>query len=152
MFPYLSLKVLYFVLKNHYFVLQILQIPNNSIIFEMANKNESTIQKFTRTYDLSCKNRWVWHVVFWLVYGIIQSRAYYITVLFYHKAYVEYMYVQDLAFVVMTYFTIYLYRKIFVAQKIGLYLCLGIFILAHIPIINVSFKIRFTSSPRNCKT
>jgi two-component system, LytTR family, sensor kinase len=71
-------------------------------------------------------NRWIWHVVFWILYITSRSRPYYITVLYYSKLYIEFMLVVDFTIIFIIYFTIWLFKKYFAQQRYALYFIFGL--------------------------
>jgi LytS/YehU family sensor histidine kinase len=75
---------------------------------------------------LLVKNRWIWHLGFWLLYIISRARAYYITILFYHKAYIEFMLIVDFTIVFVIYITSWLFSRYFIKGKYVLYYLLGL--------------------------
>jgi two-component system, LytTR family, sensor kinase len=63
-------------------------------------------------------HRWPWHVLFWLGYMIFRFWPYYITIHYaYPRVFLEYMLLSELIFVGVTYFTLWLYRKLFERRK-----------------------------------
>lgn len=70
------------------------------------------------------ENRWVWHCGFWIFYVLYVFRNYYITVLYY-KAYLNFMLLSDLFFVVFVYSTLFLYRQMVRRKKYFLFLFTG---------------------------
>lgn len=70
-------------------------------------------------------NRWVWHVLFWTGYGLFRFWVYYITVTYYPAIYLEYMLLAEIAFVVITYFTIWLYKRLFRIRRYLVYFLVG---------------------------
>ena len=74
----------------------------------MQLPNLLKIQNLT---DLLLKNRWPWHVGFWLVYALSRAFSYYLTVMFYPE-YLVFMLIVEVPFVIMVYFTVWMYRKL----------------------------------------
>ncbi len=73
---------------------------------------------------LLIENRWVWHGCFWVFYVLYIFRNYYITVLYY-QAYLNFMLVSDLFFVLFVYSTLFLYKQMISKNRYLLFLFLG---------------------------
>lgn len=56
--------------------------------------------------------RWLWHLGFWLMYGISRLFQYYLTILYYEHIYLEFMLLTDLSIVVVVYATLWLYKNL----------------------------------------
>jgi two-component system sensor histidine kinase LytS len=78
-----------------------------------------------RITQLLLYRRWTWHLVFWVGYILFRFWVYYITVTFYNSIFLEYMLLSEVLFVGMTYFTLWLYRRVFEKQKYLAYFLLG---------------------------
>lgn len=69
--------------------------------------------------------RWPWHVLFWIGYALFRVWVYYITVKFYPAIFLEYMLLAETLFVGATYFTLWLYKQLFVSGKYLYYFMAG---------------------------
>ncbi|MGB8192958.1 MAG: histidine kinase [Chitinophagaceae bacterium] len=69
--------------------------------------------------------RWPWHLFFWLGYILFRFGPYYITVKSYKRIFLEYMLLSEILFVVATYFTIWLYKRLFTKKKYLNYFLIG---------------------------
>lgn len=69
--------------------------------------------------------RWPWHLLFWIGYALFRLWVYYITVKYHHGIYLEYMLLSEIMFAGVTYFTLWLYRRLFAAKKILVYFLAG---------------------------
>ena len=69
--------------------------------------------------------RWVWHVLFWAGYGLFRFWPYYITIKYYPGIYLEYMLLSETIFVSITYYTLWLYRRLFGKKKYLVYFLVG---------------------------
>jgi hypothetical protein len=77
--------------------------------------------------DLLLYRRWPWHLLFWAGYIIFRFWAYYITIHFnYPPVFLQYMLLSELLFVATTYFSLWLYRRLFARQKYALYFSIGV--------------------------
>lgn len=79
----------------------------------------------TNWKDLLLYQRWPWHLLFWLGYLLFRAWPYYITVKYYNNTFLEYMLLSELMFVCLTYFTLWLYRRLFEIRKYVLYFLIG---------------------------
>jgi hypothetical protein len=75
--------------------------------------------------NLLLYQRWLWHALFWTGYGIFRFWLYYITINYYPGIYLEYMLLSEILFVVITYFTLWLYRRLFERKKYLIYFSVG---------------------------
>ncbi len=75
--------------------------------------------------EILLRQRWPWHVLFWIGYGLFRFYVYYITVKHYPRVFLEYMLLSEIFFVVVTYFTIWLYHRLFNKKKYILYFLAG---------------------------
>src|ERR1051325_8079058 len=89
-----------------------------------------TVQNFVnsnRLKELLLFKRWPWHLFFWLGYIIFRFWPYYITI---HNSYpgvfLQYMLLSELMFVVNTYFTLWLYDRLFERKKYAIYFFTGV--------------------------
>jgi two-component system, LytTR family, sensor histidine kinase LytS len=82
------------------------------------------IHKNTDLIKVLVKNRWLWHVGFWLLYLAFQSRSYY----------------------GITYFTIYLYKRLFIHQNYILYFLIGLILWSGYLCILSSFQKYYLAS------
>ncbi len=89
------------------------------------NTNGKAASGIWNVKDLLLYNRWPWHVLFWIGYTIFRFGVYYITLKYYPRIFLEYMLIAEAMFVVVTYFTIWLYRRLFQRQKYFLYFLTG---------------------------
>jgi hypothetical protein len=71
--------------------------------------------------------RWPWHLLFWIGYALFRLWMYYITVKYYRSIYLEYMLLSEIMFVGITYFTLWLYRRLFAKKKYLAYFLAGTF-------------------------
>jgi two-component system sensor histidine kinase LytS len=79
-----------------------------------------------RLSDLLLYKRWPWHLLFWIGYGLFRFWPYYITIDFnYPPIFLEYMLLSELFFVGATYFTLWLYRRLFTRKKYAVYFSIG---------------------------
>ena len=69
--------------------------------------------------------RWPWHLLFWIGYAIFRFWVYYITVKYYPSIFLEYMLLSEVMFVAITYFTLWLYRRLFESKKYLTYFLIG---------------------------
>jgi len=76
--------------------------------------------------DLLLYRRWPWHLLFWLGYVLFRFWVYYITVKYYETIFLEYMLLSELLFVAVTYFTLWLYRRLFERKKYTAYFTIGV--------------------------
>ena len=83
------------------------------------------IVKYWKTKNLLLHKRWVWHILFWVGYGLFRFWPYYITVKYYPGIYLEYMLLSEILFVIFTYFTLWLYRLLFTRKKYLFYFLAG---------------------------
>ena len=63
--------------------------------------------------------------MFWTGYGLFRFWPYYITLKYYHGIYLEYMLLSEILFVAITYFTLWLYRRLCVKKKYLVYFFVG---------------------------
>lgn len=70
-------------------------------------------------------NRWPWHFLFWTGYVLFRFWLYFITVKYYPQVFLEYMLLSEILFVVATYFTIWLYKRLFEKKKFLIYFLVG---------------------------
>ena len=76
--------------------------------------------------NLMVHNRWPWHLLFWIGYSLTRFWAYYLTVTnSYPKVFLEYMLLSETLFVATTYFTLWLYRRLFEKKKYTIYFLVG---------------------------
>jgi sensor histidine kinase YesM len=78
--------------------------------------------------ELLPRKRWLWHLLFWMVYAAVQFRNYYITIEYYDRRYLEFMLISRIPFVIAVYTTIWLYKKLIPRKSYILYAFTGIFI------------------------
>lgn len=76
--------------------------------------------------DLLVHTKWPWHLLFWVGYILFRSWAYYITIEYYPRVFLEYMLMTEVVMVGITYLTLFLYRKFFGRQKFVSYFLVGI--------------------------
>lgn len=69
--------------------------------------------------------RWPWHLLFWIGYALFRFWLYYITVTYYPVVFLEYMLLSETLFVGITYFTLWLYKRLFDTRKYLLYFVIG---------------------------
>lgn len=70
-------------------------------------------------------NRWPWHLLFWTGYVLFRFWLYFITINYYPQVFLEYMLLSEILFVVITYFTIWLYKRLFEKKKYLVYFLVG---------------------------
>ena len=75
--------------------------------------------------DLLLQRRWPWHLLFWMGYAVFRFWLYYITVRYYPPVFLHYMLLSEVPFVAMTYFTLWLYRRLFTLGKYRPYFIAG---------------------------
>lgn len=73
--------------------------------------------RMRKQIDLLLYKRWPWHLLFWMGYVLFRFWLYYITVTYYPRIFLEYMLLSEILFVCATYLTIWLYKRLFEAQK-----------------------------------
>lgn len=78
--------------------------------------------------NLLLYKRWPWHVMFWTGYALFRFYVYYITVTYYKPIFLEYMLLSEILLVITTYFTLWLYRRLFSKRKYLLYFSIGVVI------------------------
>jgi len=78
-----------------------------------------------RIKKLLLHQRWPWHLLFWVGYVLFRFWMYYITVKYYPSIFLEYMLLTELMIVGMTYFTLWLYRRLFEKEKYLAYFSIG---------------------------
>ena len=71
-------------------------------------------------------HRWPWHLLFWAGYSLFRFWMYYITVVYYPRIFLEYMLLAEILFAAVTYFTIWLYKRLFTRKKFLAYFLLGV--------------------------
>lgn len=69
--------------------------------------------------------RWPWHVLFWIGYALFRFWVYYITVMYYKTVYLEYMLLTEVMWVGVTYYTLWLYRRLFIFKRYAAYFVTG---------------------------
>lgn len=69
--------------------------------------------------------RWPWHVLFWAGYVLFRFWLYYLTVNYYPSVYLEYMLLSELPLVILTYATLWLYRRLFEKRQFIFYFLIG---------------------------
>jgi two-component system sensor histidine kinase LytS len=75
--------------------------------------------------NLLLHKRWPWHLLFWTGYALFRFWLYYITVIYYPAIFLHYMLLSEIPFVAMTYFTLWLYRRLFAQGKYLPYVIAG---------------------------
>lgn len=75
--------------------------------------------------NLLLNKRWPWHALFWIGYALFRFWLYYLTVTYYPRIFLEYMLLSEILFVGATYFTLWLYRRLFDKRKYLLYFLAG---------------------------
>jgi sensor histidine kinase YesM len=78
-----------------------------------------------RLTDLLLHRRWPWHLFFWTGYILFRLWSYYLTIKYYKAIYLEYMLLSELLFVAFTYFTLWLYKRLFQQGKFFIYFSIG---------------------------
>jgi hypothetical protein len=69
--------------------------------------------------------RWPWHLLFWVGYVLFRLWLYYITVKYYNQVYLEYMLLSEIMFVVITYITLWMYKRFFEIKRYLIYFIVG---------------------------
>lgn len=69
--------------------------------------------------------RWPWHLLFWLGYALFRLGSYYVTIKYFEPVYLEYMLLSEILFVATTYFTIWLFKRLFAQRKYLAYFVAG---------------------------
>lgn len=85
--------------------------------------------KNTKAIDLSAllvRNRWMWHLCFWILYALSRAVPYYLTVMYYDRRLLYFMFWQELVFVGLVYATIWFYRHSFAVGKVTFYLSVSL--------------------------
>jgi two-component system, LytTR family, sensor histidine kinase LytS len=72
------------------------------------------------------RNRWLWHLGFWLVYALSRALPYYLTVMYYDTRLLCFMLFMEVVMVVAVYATIALYRRLFVRGYIKTFVLVGL--------------------------
>ncbi len=75
--------------------------------------------------NLLLYKRWPWHLMFWIGYALFRAWPYSLTIKYYPRIYLDYMLLTEILFVVIVYFTIWLYRRFFGFKRYMLYFLLG---------------------------
>ena len=70
--------------------------------------------------------RYPWHLFFWTGYVLFRFWLYFITIKYYPNIYLEYMLLSEILFVITTYFTIWLYKRLFANKKYLIYFSVGV--------------------------
>ncbi len=94
-------------------------------IFEPVKVHGNGLINKGKLKTLLLYKRWPWHVVFWVGYAIFRLWLYYVTVKYYQPIYLQYMLLSEIMFVAITYFTLWLYRRLFAKEKYLLYFIIG---------------------------
>jgi sensor histidine kinase YesM len=81
------------------------------------------LQKYIR---FLIAHRWLWHLIFWVLYAIFQARSYYVTIAYYDVKYLEFMLITRIPFVIITYTTLWLYRILITKENYLSYLTTGL--------------------------
>ncbi|HUP11959.1 MAG TPA: hypothetical protein VM187_07105, partial [Niastella sp.] len=69
--------------------------------------------------------RWPWHLIFWVGYVLFRFYVYFITLKYYPSIFLQYMLLAEVMVVVMVYFTLWLYRRLFEKEKYLAYFSVG---------------------------
>ncbi|RYY93132.1 MAG: histidine kinase [Chitinophagaceae bacterium] len=75
--------------------------------------------------NLLLTKRWPWHLLFWTGYALFRFWMYYLTVAYYPAIFLRYMLLSEVLFAGATYFTLWLYRRLFAAGRYPLYFTIG---------------------------
>jgi LytS/YehU family sensor histidine kinase len=70
----------------------------------------------------------LWHIGFWVLYAASRAATYYITVMYYERSFLEFMLITEGPFFCLTYFTIWLYKRLCNKEKYHVYFGIGLFI------------------------
>lgn len=89
---------------------------------EMA---QSAIGNNLKQDNLLLYRRWPWHLLFWVGYALFRFWPYYITVSYYTTPFLEYMLISEVMIVGVSYFTIWLYKRLFQKKKYIVYFSIG---------------------------
>lgn len=75
--------------------------------------------------DLLLRRRWPWHALFWTGYALFRFWLYYVTITYYPVVFLEYMLLSELLLIGATYFTLWLYKRLFKTGKHFFYFAVG---------------------------
>lgn len=95
-------------------------------IFDKMKMSGFGLFKNWKLNDFLLHRRWPWHLLFWIGYVLFRFWMYYITVKYYRRIYLEYMLLSEIFFVAITYFTLWLYKRLFENKKYLLYFLAGV--------------------------
>jgi sensor histidine kinase YesM len=90
--------------------------------------------------NLLITHRVLWHIGYWLIYAATRAVLYYITVMYYDRKYLEFMLITEGAFVVLTYTTIWLYKRFCTAEKYIIYCIISLVVWAIYMFLIVQFQ------------
>lgn len=93
--------------------------------FEQMEIPANVVTNNWKLKDLLQYKRWPWHLLFWLGYALFRLAPYYITIKYYASVYLEYMLLSEVLFVATTYFTIWLYKRLFHVKNYLAYFLTG---------------------------
>jgi two-component system sensor histidine kinase LytS len=102
--------------------IQVLCCKKFTAIFESMNRNLADADYSFRLKTLLLQHRWPWHAAFWVGYILFRFWPYYITLNYYSAVFLEYMLLSEILFVLLTYFTVWLYRRLFETKKLWYFL------------------------------
>ncbi|MCW3077735.1 MAG: hypothetical protein JWO32_2344 [Bacteroidetes bacterium] len=69
--------------------------------------------------------RWLWHLLFWGGYTLFRIYVYIITINRFPRIFLEFMLLSEVLFIVLTYYTLWLYKRLFKPGKYLLYFFIG---------------------------
>jgi sensor histidine kinase YesM len=99
----------------------------------------ASILKIQNLTEVLVRNRWTWHLGFWLLYIASRAIPYYFTV-YYFMQYLPFMLLSEITFVVLVYVTLWLYRHYATSGALKKYLLLGLLLWTGYLCFIVSFQ------------
>ncbi len=88
-------------------------------------------------------NRFLWHVIFWLVYAMSRFSSYYITLLYYEPEFISFMLIIDIGRFCLIYATIWLYKKNILVKKYLRYFFTSFFLWLIFLAVLVTFQKKY---------
>lgn len=92
--------------------------------------------------------RWPWHFLFWLGYALFRFGVYYITVMYYKRVFLEYMLLSEIIFVAFTYYSLWLYKKLFAHKKYTIYFIAGTVSWIMYLVVRTAFQFYYLSGEK----
>ena len=96
--------------------------------------------KIQNLLKLVVKHRWIWHLVFWVLYAVFQARSYYVTIKYYDVKYLEFMLISQIPYVIFTYLTIWSYEYLISKRHYVSYILTGIILWSAVLFGIVTFQ------------